>query len=65
MRRALPRALERGFTVDRREPFSFYMGCVQLVARGRRELVGVADAPRDGAAGGPPSRRNKVGRVSS
>jgi len=54
MRDDLPRAFEkRGFTVDLREPFSFYLGCVQLVVRDRRELIGVADPRRDGAAGGP------------
>ncbi len=54
MRDDLPRAFERrGFTVDVREPFSFYLGCVQLVVRDRRELIGVADPRRDGAAGGP------------
>jgi gamma-glutamyltranspeptidase/glutathione hydrolase len=54
MRSDLPRALERlGFTVDAREPFSFYLGCVQLVVRGRTEFVGVADPRRDGSAGGP------------
>ena len=57
MRDDLPRALEtRGFTVDRREPFSFYLGCVQLVARNGRDLVGVADPRRDGAAGGTRGR---------
>ena len=65
MRDDLPRALERrGFTVDRREPFSFYMGCVQLVARDRKELVGVADPRRDGAAGGPRGRPGKAGGAS-
>ena len=54
MRDDLPQAFERrGFTVDVREPFSFYLGCVQLVARDRKELIGVADPRRDGAAGGP------------
>jgi gamma-glutamyltranspeptidase/glutathione hydrolase len=54
MRDDLPRALEHvGLTVDRREPFSFYLGCVQLVARERKEFVGVADPRRDGSAGGP------------
>jgi gamma-glutamyltranspeptidase/glutathione hydrolase len=54
MRDDLPRALEHvGFTVDRREPFSFHLGCVQLVARERKEFVGVADPRRDGSAGGP------------
>lgn len=53
----LPAAFEkRGFTVDVREPFSFYLGCVQLVVRDRKELVGVADPRRDGAAGGPRRR---------
>ena len=54
MRDDLPQALEkRGFTVDLREPFSFYLGCVQLAMRDREELIGVADPRRDGAAGGP------------
>jgi gamma-glutamyltranspeptidase/glutathione hydrolase len=54
MRSDLPRALERrGFTVELREPYSFYLGCVQLVARDRSEFVGVADPRRDGSAGGP------------
>jgi gamma-glutamyltranspeptidase/glutathione hydrolase len=50
----LPPALDRlGYTLDIRQPFSFYLGCVQLVARGRGELFGVADPRRDGSAGGP------------
>ena len=54
MRNDIPRALERrGFRIRVREPFSFYMGCVQLVMRERRGLVGVADLRRDGSAGGP------------
>ena len=54
MRDDLPRALERrGFTVDARDPYSFYLGCVQLVIRNRQEFIGVADPRRDGAAGGP------------
>ena len=54
MRDDLPAAFEkRGFTVDRRDPFSFYLGCVQLVVRDRKELLGVADPRRDGAAAGP------------
>ena len=57
MRDDLPTAFEkRGFTVDVREPFSFYLGCVQLVVRDRKELVGVADPRRDGVAGGPRRR---------
>ena len=42
-----------GFTLDRREPYSFYLGCVQLVLREKGEFIGVADPRRDGAAGGP------------
>ena len=65
MRDDLPRALERrGFTVDIREPFSYYLGCVQLVVRDRRELIGVADPRRDGAAGGPPRRSAAAGTGS-
>ena len=32
--------------------YSFYIGCVQLVMRDKRGLIGVADPRRDGAAGG-------------
>jgi gamma-glutamyltranspeptidase/glutathione hydrolase len=50
----LPPLLEKhGFTVDPRDPFSFYMGCVQMVMRSREGLIGVADPRRDGSAGGP------------
>ena len=50
----IPRALEQqGFEVDRREPYSFYLGCVQLVLRDGKRLTGVADPRRDGSAGGP------------
>ena len=52
----IPARLRRhGFEIDRREAFSFYMGCVQLVMRDPRsgELVGVADPRRDGTAAGP------------
>lgn len=54
MRSDLPHELERrGYTVDRRQGFSFYLGCVQLVVRNRSEIVGVADPRRDGSAAGP------------
>jgi len=50
----IPLILEQqGFEVDRREPYSFYLGCVQLVLRENGRLTGVADPRRDGAAGGP------------
>lgn len=41
------------FTVDEREPYSFYLGCVQLVMKDKDRFIGVADPRRDGAAGGP------------
>ena len=64
MRRDLPAAFEqRGFTVDVREPFSFYLGCVQLVMRDGKKLIGVADPRRDGAAGGP--RRSPAASAAS
>ncbi len=44
---------ERGFTVDIREPLSFYLGCVQMVLCEEGEFIGVADPRRDGSAGGP------------
>ena len=52
----IPRELERrGYTVDARDPFSFYMGCVQMVLRDKRGYIGVADPRRDGSAAGPTS----------
>jgi gamma-glutamyltranspeptidase/glutathione hydrolase len=54
MRDDIPRALERrGFTVRRRDPYSFYLGCVQLVMYANKTFIGVADPRRDGSAGGP------------
>ncbi len=54
MRSDIPPALERnGFTINEREPYSFYLGCVQLVVRERDQFMGVADPRRDGAAKGP------------
>jgi gamma-glutamyltranspeptidase/glutathione hydrolase len=44
---------ENGFTIDVRDPYSFYLGCVQLVIREGDSYIGVADPRRDGAAGGP------------
>ena len=44
-----------GFELNRREPYSFYMGCVQLVMAEDGRFVGVADPRRDGAAAGPAS----------
>jgi gamma-glutamyltranspeptidase/glutathione hydrolase len=54
MRSDIPAALEKhGFSLDVREPYSFYLGCVQLVKREGDKFVGVADPRRDGEAGGP------------
>jgi len=56
MRNDIPQALNRcGFTVDVRDPYSFYLGCVQLVMQERGRFTGVADPRRDGSAGGPTS----------
>jgi gamma-glutamyltranspeptidase/glutathione hydrolase len=54
MRSDIPVTLERyGFTIDVREPYSFYLGCVQLVMHEGDKFIGVADPRRDGEAGGP------------
>ncbi|RMH14038.1 MAG: gamma-glutamyltransferase [Planctomycetota bacterium] len=46
-------ALERlGYTIDKRDEFSFYLGSVQLVMRERNAFIGVADPRRDGSARG-------------
>jgi gamma-glutamyltranspeptidase/glutathione hydrolase len=66
MRDDVSPALERlGFSVDVREPFSFYLGCIQLVARERTEFVGVADPRRDGSAGGPRASGNGTTKTPS
>ncbi|MGC9327022.1 MAG: gamma-glutamyltransferase, partial [Candidatus Hinthialibacter sp.] len=54
MRSDIPHALKkRGFEIVEREPFSFYLGCVQMVLRDKDLFTGVADLRRDGSAGGP------------
>jgi gamma-glutamyltranspeptidase/glutathione hydrolase len=54
MRDDIPTMLHRrGFDVDIRDPYSFYLGCVQLVLREKNEFIGVADPRRDGSAKGP------------
>ena len=58
IRNDVPGVLRKhGFEVVPREPYSFYMGCVQMVVRDHRsgELIGIADPRRDGAAAGPAS----------
>ena len=42
-----------GFEVDRREAYSFYLGCVQMVMHLGDSFMGVADPRRDGSAAGP------------
>jgi gamma-glutamyltranspeptidase/glutathione hydrolase len=54
MRDDIPDALRRhGFTVKVCDPYSFYLGCVQLVTYEKKTFIGVADPRRDGSAGGP------------
>jgi len=54
MRDDIPRLLIRhGFDIDERDPYSFYLGCVQIVLREKGEFIGVADPRRDGSAMGP------------
>jgi len=54
MRDDIPEYLrKRGFTIDVREPMSFYLGCVQMVLYEDDEFIGVADPRRDGSAKGP------------
>lgn len=56
MRSDVPEYLaKRGFEIDAREPWAFYLGCVQLVVRDGKTWVGVADPRRDGSAMGPSS----------
>jgi gamma-glutamyltranspeptidase/glutathione hydrolase len=50
----VPDALEKaGYNVTVRDPYAFYMGCVQAVMREGAHFHGAADPRRDGAAGGP------------
>jgi gamma-glutamyltranspeptidase/glutathione hydrolase len=54
MRDDIPRLLaSHGFQIDARDPYSFYLGCVQLVMRENDDFIGVADPRRDGSAAGP------------
>jgi gamma-glutamyltranspeptidase/glutathione hydrolase len=48
-----PALRRRGFTIKERDPYSFYLGCVQLVLKQRKTYIGVADPRRDGSAAGP------------
>lgn len=54
MRSDIPKLLKKhGFTIDERDPYSFYLGCVQLVRMTKAGIEGVADPRRDGSAEGP------------
>jgi gamma-glutamyltranspeptidase/glutathione hydrolase len=54
MRDDIPVLLKKyGYSIDPRNPYSFYLGCVQLVMYENKEFIGVADPRRDGSAGGP------------
>lgn len=54
MRDDIPQMLSsRGFSIDVREPMSFFLGCIQMVMREGSDFIGVADPRRDGAASGP------------
>lgn len=54
MRDDIPAALgNNGFEVDIRDPYSFYLGSIQLVIRDGDNFIGVADPRRDGSAKGP------------
>ena len=53
MRDDIPPFLEKhGLEVDQRDPYSFYMGCIQLVMKEGEMFTGVADPRREGSAGG-------------
>jgi gamma-glutamyltranspeptidase/glutathione hydrolase len=49
----IPALKRHGYQIDRRDPYSFFLGCVQLAAREGDEFIGVADQRRDGSAAGP------------
>jgi gamma-glutamyltranspeptidase/glutathione hydrolase len=54
MRDDVPQILRRhGLDIDVRDPYSFYLGCVQLVLNENGRYIGVADPRRDGSARGP------------
>lgn len=56
MRDDIPQFLEEhGYSIDRRDAFAFYLGCIALALKEQDEFIGVADPRRDGSAGGPHS----------
>ncbi len=48
----VPMLEQLGYEIDERDPYSFYLGCVQLVLNDGSKLIGVADPRRDGSAQG-------------
>ncbi|MBD3170613.1 MAG: gamma-glutamyltransferase [candidate division Zixibacteria bacterium] len=54
MRDDIPAYLEeKGFIIKNRDPYSFYLGCVQLIVKEKEMFIGVADPRRDCSAKGP------------
>jgi gamma-glutamyltranspeptidase/glutathione hydrolase len=54
MRNDIPPLLRKhGFSIDVRDPYSFFLGSVQLVLKEKGMFIGVADPRRDGSAMGP------------
>jgi gamma-glutamyltranspeptidase/glutathione hydrolase len=54
MRNDIPAILrENGFEVTEMNPYSFFLGCVQMVMKDKDYFIGVADPRRDGSARGP------------
>ncbi|BCS95119.1 gamma-glutamyltranspeptidase [Desulfoluna limicola] len=49
----IPMLSRHGFEVQLRDPYSFYLGCIQMVMQTEDGFLGVADPRRDGSAEGP------------
>ncbi len=49
----IPMLSRHGFDVQLRDPYSFYLGCIQMVMQTEDGFLGVADPRRDGSAEGP------------
>jgi gamma-glutamyltranspeptidase/glutathione hydrolase len=51
----VPFLKKKGYRIDAREPFAFYLGCIQAVLRKQTGpgFQGIADIRRDGSAKGP------------
>jgi len=45
--------IKHKYTIAEKEPYSFYLGCVQMVMCEGKNFIGVADPRRDGSACGP------------